>query len=145
AVDAGAGSPSSPPDLEHTFETVLLDPGEELIGTCQSWTLDNDQPLNVSRVVETNGGNFHHSNWIWVPDNLYTGPDGTFKCADRGFDQIAAGALGGVFFAQSTQARTDTQSFPEGVAFTMPAHARIIGDVHLLNTSEEPAQTSLHF
>lgn len=142
---ADGGPPPRRADLEHAFESVSLDPGEELLGTCQSWTLNNDQPLNVNRVVETNGGNFHHSNWIWVPDTLYTGPDGTFKCADRGFDQIAAGALGGVFFAQSTQARGDTQAFPDGVAFTMPAHARIIGDVHLLNTTDAPAQTSLRF
>jgi hypothetical protein len=139
------GNPATPPDFTHTFESVDIGPGEEILGTCQSWTLGNDAPIYVNKVVETNGGEWHHSNWIWVPDNLFTGPDGTWKCADRGFDQIAAGALGGVFFAQSTEARADTQGFPDGVAFMMPAHARIIGDAHLFNASDAPASTSLHF
>jgi hypothetical protein len=76
---------------------------------------------------------------------MFTGPDGTWTCADRGFDQILAGAAGGVFFAQSTQARADTQAFPPGVAFQMPAHVRIIGDVHLLNATQADIDTSLRF
>jgi hypothetical protein len=139
------GTPTAPPDLVHGFETVAIDPGQELLGTCQSWTLDNAEPIYVNKVVETNDGAFHHSNWIWVPDSLYAGPDGTWKCQDRGFDQIAAGAFGGVFFAQSTQARADTQEFPPNVAFMMPAHARIIGDVHLFNTADTKTETSLRF
>lgn len=143
---AGAGgTPAVPPDLTHGFETVAIDPGQELVDTCQSWTLDNPEPLYVQKVIETNGGGFHHSNWIWVPDSLYAGPDGTWKCQDRGFDQIAAGAFGGVFFAQSTQARADTQEFPPHVAFMMPAHARIIGDVHLFNTGDTNMRTNLRF
>jgi hypothetical protein len=80
-----------------------------------------------------------------VNDTDYAGPDGTWPCSDRGFDQIFAGAFGGVFFAQSTQSRMDTQAFPEGVAFEMPAHVRIIGDVHLLNARDAEITTSLHF
>lgn len=139
------GTPATPPDLTHTFPTIDLAPGEEVTGRCQSYTLNNDAPLLVNRVVATNQGRFHHSNWIWVADTMYQGPDGTWACADRGFDQIAAGAFGGVFFAQSTQSLTDTQAFPEGVAFRVPAHARIIGDVHLVNPSSSPFSTSIHF
>ena len=139
------GSPATPPILEHTFDVIPIAPGQEILGTCQSWTLGNDTPLYVNQVVENNAGYFHHSNWIWVPDTLYTGPDGTWNCTDRGFDQIAAGAFGGVFFAQSTQSRADTQAFPSGVAFQMPAHARIIGDVHLFNSSDTATTSSLHF
>jgi hypothetical protein len=56
-----------------------------------------------------------------------------------------AGGAGGVFFAQSTQARTDTQAFPPGVAFQMPARVRVIGDVHLLNATSAALTTRVHF
>jgi hypothetical protein len=145
-ADAGApAEPLPPPDVAHTFEELTIAPGEERTGLCQSWTLNNDTPLYVNRVVATNQGGLHHSNWIWVDEASYAGPDGSWPCADRGFDQIFAGAVGGVFFAQSTQSRQDTQAFPEGVAFEMPAHVRIIGDVHLLNPLQTEATTSLHF
>lgn len=140
APDAGTS-----PDVSHTFPDLDIPAGGELTGVCQSWTLGNDSPIEVNRIVATNPGGVHHSNWIWVPDNLYPGADGTWQCADRNFDQVAAGAFGGVFFAQSTQALTDTQAFAAGVAFEMPAHARIIGDVHLLNTTAEDMRTAVHF
>jgi hypothetical protein len=123
----------------------MIAAGSEIIDLCQSWTLNNDAPILVNRVVESNQGYFHHSNWILVPDSLYTGSDGTWNCADRGFEQISAGGLGGVFFAQSTQSKTDTQGFAQGVAFEMPAHARIIGNEHLINPSAVDATTSLKF
>lgn len=144
--ESGPVSPSpEPPDLTHTFEPVQVDPGEEITGLCQSWTLGNAEALFINRVAADNLGAFHHSNWIWVPEANYPGPDGTWPCADRNFDQIVAGAIGGVFFAQSTQSRTDTQAFPDGVAFEMPSRVRIIGDVHLLNASGSAATTSLSF
>jgi len=143
ASGGSGGAALPPPDLSHTFDPITITANSEIPQTCQSWTLNNDQPLNVNTVISTNLGKFHHSNWIWVPDTLYTGPDGTWNCSDRGFDQIIAGAAGGVFFAQSTQATADKQSFPAGVAFQVPAHIRIIGNVHLLNTSDTDATTSL--
>jgi hypothetical protein len=145
---AGSGSGGSPPrapDLSHTLDAITIAAGDEVIGTCQSFTLNNDAPLYVNTIVESNRGGFHHSNWIWVADTLYPGPDGTWKCTDRGFDQIAAGASGGVFFAQSTQSRSDKQGFAKGVAFVVPAHARIVGDVHLMNLTQDPITTSLTF
>jgi hypothetical protein len=142
---ADAALPAQPPDLEHTFPALTIAANSEQVGVCQSWTLGNDAPLYVNRVVEHNTGGFHHSNWIWVDDASYDGPDGTWPCDERGFEQILAGAVGGVFFAQSTQALKDTQAFPEGVAFEMPEHARIIGDVHMLNPNSAPIDTSLTF
>src|SRR6185295_16642636 len=127
------------------YPMLTVPANQELIGVCQSWTLGNDAALFVNRVVARNDGAFHHSNWIWVDDTSYDGPDGTWQCDERGFDQILAGAVGGVFFAQSTQARGDTQALPAGVAFEMPAHARIIGDVHLLNPTDTDIDTSLSF
>ncbi len=143
ATDSGALAALTPA-FSHTFDPVVVDASQEIVGLCQSWTLNNDAPFYVNTIVEKNGGKFHHSNWIWVPDTMYTGADGTWNCSDRSFDEVAAGASGGVFFAQSTQALSDTQGFPPGTAFQVPAHARIIGDVHLLNTSEDDATTSLH-
>ena len=143
ASGVGGGAPARPPDLSHTFDTIPINAGDEIVDLCQSWTLNNDAPFYVNTVTQTNLGYFHHSNWIWVPDTLYTGPDGTWKCADRNFDQVAAGAFGGVFFAQSTQSRSDTQAFPADAAFEVPAHARIIGNAHLLNTTQDSATSSL--
>jgi hypothetical protein len=37
------------------------------------------------------------------------------------------------------------QSFSQGAAFQIPAHARIVGDVHLLNTTLDSVTTTLHF
>jgi len=166
-ADAGGASPAadfasavdgSPPDapdaqldalgepaLRHSFETLGVEAGTEREGLCQSWTLDNDEPVWVHRVRASNEGAVHHSNWIWVPDTEYAGPDGTWPCVERGFDQIIAGAIGGVFFAQSTQSRNDEQGFPDGVAFEMPAHARIIGDIHLLNVTDAAIDTRIQF
>lgn len=127
------------------MDSIDIAPGDELTGVCQSWTLNNAEPLYVNRIEEHNDGNFHHSNWIWVTDDNYAGPDGTWKCTDRGFDQVLAGAIGGVFFAQSTQSPNDAQGFPPHVAYVIPAHARIVGDVHLLNATEDSVTTSLHF
>jgi hypothetical protein len=141
----GGAGPAASPDFSHTFPAITVGPGEEINGRCQSVTLNNDTPLFVNRIVATNDGRFHHSNWIWVADTSYPGPDGTWNCADRGFDQIIAGAFGGVFFAQSTQSGTDTQAFPPGVAFQVPAHARVIGDVHLVNPAAAPFTTRFHF
>jgi hypothetical protein len=144
--DAGDSPAAEPPaDLTHTFPELSLAANEEKTGVCQSWTLDNDEPLFVNRVVASNLGGLHHSNWIWVDDASYDGPDGTWPCDERGFEQVLAAAAGGVFFAQSTQARHDVQAFPPGAAFEMPAHARIIGDIHLLNVAAEPLATNLRF
>ncbi len=146
-LDAGLvpAAPREPPAFEHTFAELTIAAGEEQSGVCQSWTLGNEQAFFVNRVDSINLGAFHHSNWIWVDEASYPGDDGTWPCADRGFDQILAAAGGGVFFAQSTQSLKDTQAFPEGVAFEVPAHARIIGDVHMLNPSDVAAKTSLRF
>jgi hypothetical protein len=133
------------PELTHAFDPITVGAGEEQNGLCQSWTVGNDQPVYVNTVVASNDGAFHHSNWIWIDDGMFTGPDGTWPCVDRGFDQILAGAAGGVFFAQSTQARRDVQQFPVGAAFQMPAHARIVGDVHLLNPGQVAITTQLRF
>lgn len=121
--------------LRYTAGPWMMAAGAERTADCESWTLHNDEPLYVSVVEMTATAGMHHSNWFFVPDNNFDGPDGTWRCSSRGFDQGAAAALGGVFFAQSTQVTTDAQRFPPGTAFVVPPHARIIGALHQLNTS----------
>jgi hypothetical protein len=108
-----------------------------------SWTLGNDEWLYVNSVRLATGTGFHHSNWFWVPETSYAGADGTWRCSDRGYDEALAAAMGGVLFAQSTQAVDETQAFPEGVVIAIPPHAKVVAGIHLLNASDEPLTTPL--
>lgn len=132
--------------LTHTFPAVDLAVGDERLDLCQSWTLGNDEPIYVDSVTMDAGPGWHHSNWMWVPDTQFVGDDGTFRCRDRSFDELSA-ALGGggVFFAQSTQATHEVQSFEPGAAFLVPPHARVIGAIHVFNLSADPVSTALTF
>src|SRR6185503_4198173 len=129
--DAGSGQDAGSDTetvLRHTFQAVDMEPGQEITTLCQSWTIGNDQPLYVNSVRALNGGGWHHSNWVIVPDTIYDGPDGTWPCNERGFTQVGAGTQGGaVLFAQSTQATDEEQRFPRGAAIVLPAHVRVIG------------------
>jgi hypothetical protein len=140
--DAGSGDEA---DLRHTFPAVDIEPGQEITALCQSWTIGNDQPLYVNAVRALNGGGWHHSNWVFVPETSYDGPDGTWPCSERGFTQVAGGTQGGVFFAQSTQAIDEEQRFARGAAIVLPAHARVIGSVHLLNVAAALKHSAMTF
>ena len=131
--------------LTHSFPTFDVAAGEEQWRNCQSWTLGNAAPLFVNRVTATNGGVWHHSNWLFVRENSFRGDDGTWVCRDRGYDEVAAGLNGGVFFAQSTQALTETQQFPPGVAIRIPPRGRVVGNVHLVNATPEARSTAMTF
>ncbi|MEM9191990.1 MAG: hypothetical protein AAGF12_22645 [Myxococcota bacterium] len=146
-VDAGSGDASTQmgETITHTFEAVEIAAGEEISWVCQSWTLDNEEPIYVNAVRAANGGSWHHSNWFFVPTNTYEGPDGTWPCDDREFTEVGAGSAGGVLFAQSTQAPSDVQQFPEGVAIELPPRAQIVGNVHLLNFSGETMNSAMTF
>ncbi len=126
------------------FGPITIAPHSEELDKCVALTLDNDEELYVHQVQLTTGPGFHHSNWLWVPDHLYTGPDGVFDCDDRSYDQTAAGIVGGVFFAQSTQATHEVQEFPDGVALKLPVKSKLVAQIHLLNTSDEPLELSPH-
>lgn len=129
--------------IDHTFEAFSADPGQEITGECQSWTLNNDTELWVNTVEMENGGAWHHSNWGFVPDTSFVGLDGTWNCVDRGYNEVVVSATGGTLYAQSTQASQQVQKFPEGVAVRLPPHVRILGGVHILNTSSKPLTTAL--
>lgn len=143
ARDADHCAPIPGVEMPHEFETYQLAPAQELDSVCQSWTLGNETELWVNAVeLETNGG-YHHSNWLFAPDDQYDGPDGAWNCDDRGYSELTAAIQGGVLFAQSTQAKRQVQKFPDGVAVRLPPHARIIGGTHLLNVTEDPFDTTL--
>jgi hypothetical protein len=133
------------PTMTHTFEALPIDVGEEISGVCQSWSLGNDEPIFVSKVRQRNDGAWHHSNWYFVPEHVYPGPDGTWDCDERGFGDVSSALAGGVFFAQSTQTLEELQAFQEGAVLEIPARHKIVGGVHLVNISAAPMQTALRF
>jgi len=133
------------PTLTYTFEPIAVGSGEEVSGVCQSWTLNNTETLYVSKIRQRNGGAWHHSNWSFVPEDTYPGPDGTWDCDDRGFDEVHAGLAGGAFFSQSTQTLVELQAFPEGAVLEIPPGHQIVGGVHLLNVLAAPMNTALTF
>jgi hypothetical protein len=146
-ANVDAWFPSAPGyDETHTFPAIDLDVGAERLDDCQAWTLNNDEPIYVTAVTMDAGPGWHHSNWMFVPDTLFPGDDGTFRCRDRMFDELSA-ALGGggVFFAQSTQSTHEEQRFEPGAAYMIPAHARIVGSVHVFNLTGAPLSTALSF
>jgi len=133
------------PAMTHTFEALAIDAGEEIDGVCQSWSLENEEPIYVSKVRQRNDGAWHHSNWYFVPEHVYPGPDGTWDCAERGFGDVSSAIAGGVFFAQSTQTLEELQAFQEGAVLEIPPHHKIVGGVHLVNISAAPVETALSF
>lgn len=124
--------------LSHEFPEVSTEPGGEIIGTCRSWTLGNETELWVNAVELEQNESSHHSNWMFVTDDLYGGPDGLWPCNERDYDQLTAALSGGVLYAQSTQAIREVQKFPDGVVVRIPPRARVISDVHILNVTGGP-------
>lgn len=139
------------PKLEYRFGPYQLAPGEETTDICLAATLHNKEPLYINAMYMTGAPGIHHSNWFWVPESnvVFAGfPEGTFSCASgdgagHAFDQSSAAVFGGVLFAQSTQATSDTQVFPDGAVIRIPPNSRIVADLHLLNTSDSPESVPL--
>lgn len=148
-LSAGCNEETDPaeivPTMTHTFAPLSLAVGEEISGVCQSWTLDNESSLFVSKVRQRNDGSWHHSNWFFVPEDVYPGPDGTWNCDERGFRDVSAALEGGVFFAQSTQTFEELQAFQEGAVLEIPPRHKIVGGVHLINITGAPLDTALSF
>lgn len=136
--EGGVCEPLAGEATSHDFAEFTTQPGEEVLGLCQSWTLGNEAELWVNTVELEQDEMSHHSNWTFVPDTKFEGPDGVWDCDERDYDQLSAALVGGVLYAQSTQASREVQKFPNGAAVRIPPHSRIIGDVHLLNVGDEP-------
>src|SRR5690606_24121122 len=99
--------------------------------------LNNEEELWVTAVQLEQDELSHHSNWTFVPDTSYVGEDGIWPCDERDYDQLGAALMGGVLYAQSTQASYEVQAFQDGAAIRLPPHARVISDIHVLNTTTE--------
>ena len=138
SFDAAHDDSGTPVTLSHASVPRTIAPGEEITGLCESFTVHNADMLYVNAITFDASPGMHHSNWIFVPPSYYAGPDGTWPCDSRSFDQGAAASVGGVLFAQSTQATQQVQQFPPGVALPLPPNVRIIGQVHMLNTTAAP-------
>lgn len=135
--DGGACDPSHEScTLSRELSTTTVLPGQEISDLCQSWTLLNDEPIWVDSVTMQNGGGYHHSNWFFVPDDIFVQPDGTWSCREAGFDELVAAVSGGFLFAQSTQVSDEDQTFADGAAVRIPPYSRIIGSTHLLNVGD---------
>ena len=132
-----ACEPIGAESLSHDFAEFSVKAGEEVLGLCQSWTLGNATELWINGVELVQDVVSHHSNWTFVPDTQFAGPDGVWLCKERSYSQLTAALSGGVLYAQSTQATKEVQKFPDGAAVRIPPYARVIGDVHLLNTTAE--------
>jgi hypothetical protein len=133
--DDGAVDPNN-----RTFElgTMVLPAHSEDLDKCVVVSLGNTEPLYINQITLDTGPGFHHSNWLWVPQHYPPDtPDGIFSCDERGYDQTAAGVLGGVFFAQSTQSEHEVQQFPDGVVLVLPPRSRVVAQLHLLNNNDE--------
>ena len=125
-------------DGSHTYRFGPIDIANnaEDIGSCVQISLNNPDATYVNAVELTTGPGFHHSNWFFVPDTLFAGDDGTFRCSDRGYNEATAAILGGVLFAQSTQAQHEIQAFPPGVAVRISPYSKLVAQLHLLNPSD---------
>jgi len=126
--------------MRHEFPENSTMPGEEISGLCRSWTLGNDEELWVTAVELEQDELSHHSNWMFAPEARFDGPDGTWPCRDREYDQLSAAVAGGVLYAQSTQATHEIQAFVPGAAIRIPPRSRILSDIHVLNTTSAPAR-----
>lgn len=126
----------------HTFPPVFVQSGTERDYDCQAWTLNNDEPLYVTGVRQENDGAWHHSNWFYVPEDMF-GEDGTFDCRDEEFGMVEAAVFGGVVFAQSTQTFEEVFRFPRRSAVVIPPRSKIIGALHLVNLAAGDIETSL--
>ncbi|MFO0684746.1 MAG: hypothetical protein U0234_22000 [Sandaracinus sp.] len=135
-TEEGLCEPLEGTAITHDFPDQTIAAHAELLRYCRSWTLHNDQDLWVNGVELTQHESSHHSNWTYVPEDMYPGADGIWPCADRGYDQLTAAVAGGVLYAQSTQATHEVQAFPHGAAVRIPAHSTIVSDIHLLNLTD---------
>lgn len=135
---AACSQPGDDTNDVYEFGPFEVGAGAEDTSLCVQISLHNDAPLYVNTVELNTGPGFHHSNWFFVPDHIFAGEDGTFTCDDRNFDIAVAGITGGVFFAQSTQAPREVQSFPAGMAIKVPPDSKLVAQIHLLNRGDEP-------
>lgn len=133
-----AGSDPESAERVLPFGPFDVAPGQEVTTQCVQITLHNEHDLFVNSIDLQTGPGFHHSNWFFIPESTFRGDDGTYTCSDRDFSEPVAALFGGVLFAQSTQNPHETQQFPEGVIIRIPARSKLVTQIHLLNSTEDP-------
>jgi hypothetical protein len=144
AAESGSCAAIEGTAYSHDFTEFTVKPGEEVLGQCQSWTINNPEEIWFNAVELVQDEASHHSNWMFVPDDKFDGPDGVWKCSDRSYSQLTAALAGGVLYAQSTQATKEVQKFPGGAAVRIPPYSRIISDIHLLNVGSTAVTGHAH-
>ena len=127
----------------HDLPAIPLANGEEKTDTCFSWSLGNEDWIYVNTIRMEGTPGIHHSNWFYVQEDTYPGPDGIWSCDERGFDTVKSALEGGVLFAQSTQAREEVQQFEEGAVLALPPNAVVVADLHLLNAYGRDLETEI--
>ena len=126
----------------HSFGTYLMTPYLE-IEPCVQWTLHNEEALYVNTVTMVNDGGFHHSNWFAVPEGVFPGEDGFWKCSERDYMELTAAIEGTVLFAQSTQSREEAMELPAGAVIKIPPRHKLVAGTHLLNLSSVDLDSEL--
>jgi hypothetical protein len=151
APACGSGDDDGPCDparescvLSETVSTIEVGAGVEDEDLCQSWTLDNQTDLWVTKIKQTNGGAYHHANWFFVPDDQFPVEDGEWRCSDENFNELAAAVNGGYLFALSTQSSGEEQAIPAGGAIRIPRYSRLVGASHILNPSDQAVTTDMN-
>ncbi len=144
AAPSGTCEPIPGTAVSHDFPDQTVQAGEEQLGNCRSWTLGNDTDLYVNAVELSQSEQSHHSNWTWVPEDSFPGADGIWPCGNRSYDFYSGVAAGGVVYSQSTQAVHEVQKFPDGAVVRIPAHSKLISDIHLLNTTGQAVTGHAH-
>jgi hypothetical protein len=143
ALAVGCGDDVGGETIFLDLPPIPLENGHEITDLCFSWTLENEEPLYVNTVRMRGTRGIHHSNWFYVTEDTFRGPDGEWPCHERGFDTALAALSGGVLFAQSTQALDETQAFDRGVVMRIPPRSRVVVDLHLINTYGEDLLTDI--
>lgn len=141
AVVVGCTSSDPAAPRTYSFGPITVQPSEEVTGRCVQIDLHNAEDLYVNAVELTTGPGFHHSNWFYVPEHFYADQADVFDCDETAIT-VTAAINGGVLFAQSTQLSMQTQAFPAGVAIRIPAHSKLLAQIHLLNPSDSPLTMS---
>jgi hypothetical protein len=139
----GGETPAAENVIEHDFGAYAIEAGGEIDGVCMSWTVGNDGEIWVNAVATENDGFFHHSNWFFVPEDVYDVADGHWNCWEQEFSEVDATLEGGVLYAQSTQTAKEEQRFLPGTAIRIPPRSRIIAYTHLLNPTAEEKHTAV--
>lgn len=137
----GGGGPETA-TVVHSFGTYLMTPFLE-IEPCVQWTLHNEEAIYVNTVTMVNDGGFHHSNWFAVPEAVFHGEDGFWRCSDRDYLEITAAVEGTVLFAQSTQSREEAMRLPAGAVIKIPPHHKLVAGTHLLNLGSADLESEL--